>query len=68
MSATKETQFLTVDEVAANLRLSHSTVYRLIHARILPAVRVGASSGSLRVDSAELGEYLNRRRTNREPA
>jgi len=38
-----EVQFLTVAEVAAMMRVSKMTVYRLVHAGELPAVRVGRS-------------------------
>jgi excisionase family DNA binding protein len=42
-TAAKESQLMTVNEVAASLRLSRSSVYRLIHAQILPAAcRLGA--------------------------
>lgn len=34
-------ELLTVAEVAAGLRVSRMTVYRLIHAGTLPALRVG---------------------------
>jgi excisionase family DNA binding protein len=37
------TQFLTVAEVAALMRVSKMTVYRLVHHGELPAVRVGRS-------------------------
>lgn len=37
------TQFLTVAEVAALMRVSKMTVYRLVHNGELPAVRVGRS-------------------------
>lgn len=37
------TQFLTVAEVAEKLRVSRMTVYRLVHAGELPAMRVGRS-------------------------
>lgn len=37
------TQFLTVAEVAALMRVSKMTVYRLLHNGELPAVRVGRS-------------------------
>ncbi|MGH9164486.1 MAG: helix-turn-helix domain-containing protein [Acidimicrobiales bacterium] len=37
------TRFLTVAEVAETLRVSNMTVYRLINAGDLPAVRVGKS-------------------------
>jgi excisionase family DNA binding protein len=36
-------QFLTVAEVAGMLRVSKMTVYRLVHAGALTAVRVGRS-------------------------
>jgi excisionase family DNA binding protein len=37
------TQFLTVAEVAALMRVSKMTVYRLVHNGELPAVRLGRS-------------------------
>ena len=41
--STTRTQFLTVAEVAALMRVSKMTVYRLVHNGELPAVRVGRS-------------------------
>ena len=41
--AVTKTQFLTVAEVAALMRVSKMTVYRLVHNGELPAVRVGRS-------------------------
>ena len=38
-----EMRFLTVAEVAALMRVSRMTVYRLVHSGELPAVRVGRS-------------------------
>jgi excisionase family DNA binding protein len=38
-----EVRFLTVAEVASIMRVSKMTVYRLVHAGDLPAVRVGRS-------------------------
>ena len=38
-----EVRFLTVAEVASLMRVSKMTVYRLVHAGELPAVRVGRS-------------------------
>ncbi|MQA04419.1 MAG: helix-turn-helix domain-containing protein [Streptosporangiales bacterium] len=38
-----EVKFLTVAEVATVMRVSKMTVYRLLHAGELPAVRVGRS-------------------------
>ena len=38
-----EVRFLTVAEVAALMRVSSMTVYRMVHAGELPAVRFGRS-------------------------
>jgi excisionase family DNA binding protein len=48
-------QFLTVAEVAALMRVSKMTVYRLVHSGELPAVRVGKS---FRVPERAVHEYL----------
>ena len=50
------TRFLTVPEVASELRLSERTVKRLIHRDSLPALRVGRS---LRIDRAQFNEWLD---------
>ena len=50
-----ELRFLTVAEVASLMRVSKMTVYRLVHAGDLPAVRVGRS---FRVPEAEVHRYL----------
>jgi excisionase family DNA binding protein len=47
--------FLTVAEVAALMRVSKMTVYRLVHAGELPAVRVGRS---FRVPEEAVRRYL----------
>lgn len=47
--------FLTVAEVAALMRVSRMTVYRLVHAGTLPAVQVGRSY-RIRQDSVD--DYL----------
>ncbi len=49
--------FLTVAEVAAMMRVSKMTVYRLVHSGELPAVRVGRS---FRVPENEVDEYLRK--------
>lgn len=49
-------QFLTVAEVADAMRVSKMTVYRLVHAGELPAVRVGKS---FRVPQDALTTYLS---------
>lgn len=38
-----DVHFLTVQEVAALMRVSNMTVYRMVHAGELPAVRFGRS-------------------------
>ncbi|MDR3202879.1 MAG: helix-turn-helix domain-containing protein [Bifidobacteriaceae bacterium] len=48
-------RFLTVAEVADQMRVSGMTVYRLIHAGELRAIRVGRS---FRVPADALDEYL----------
>lgn len=50
-----EVKFLTVAEVAALMRVSKMTVYRLVHNGDLPAVRVGRS---FRVSEHDVDEYL----------
>ena len=47
--------FLTVAEVAALMRVSKMTVYRLVHGGQLPAVRVGRS---FRVPEEAVRRYL----------
>ncbi len=47
--------YLTVAEVADMLRVSNMTVYRLINAGSLPAVRVGKS---YRLTEADVDAYL----------
>ena len=43
MAALPDVKFLTVAEVAAIMRVSKMTVYRLVHSGELPAVRFGRS-------------------------
>ena len=50
-----EVKFLTVAEVAAVMRVSKMTVYRLVHSGELPAVRVGRS---FRVSEQDVNDYL----------
>ena len=50
-----DVRFLTVAEVAAMMRVSKMTVYRLVHGGELPAARVGRS---FRVSEADVNEYL----------
>ena len=52
-----DVKFLTVAEVAAMMRVSKMTVYRLVHSGELPAVRVGRS---FRVTEEDVNEYLRK--------
>ena len=50
-----EVRFLTVAEVAAVMRVSKMTVYRLVHGGDLPAVQIGRS---YRVPERAVDDYL----------
>jgi excisionase family DNA binding protein len=50
-------KFLTIAEVAAMMRVSKMTVYRLVHGGELPAVRVGRS---FRVAEKDVDEYIRK--------
>ncbi len=50
-----DVRFLTVAEVAAMMRVSKMTVYRLVHGGELSAIRVGRS---FRVPEAAVHAYL----------
>lgn len=52
--------YLTVREVAGTLRVSNMTVYRLINAGELPAVRIGKS---FRLREDDVNRYLAERYT-----
>ena len=52
-----DVKFLTVAEVAAMMRVSKMTVYRLVHSGELPAVRVGRS---FRVTENDVDDYLRK--------
>ena len=52
-----DVRFLTIAEVAAKMRVSKMTVYRLVHGGDLPAVRVGRS---FRVTEDDVNEYLRK--------
>lgn len=57
MSELTDVRFLTVAEVADLMRVSKMTVYRLVHAGELPAVRFGRS---YRVPENEVTAALQR--------
>ena len=54
-SSLSEIKFLTVAEVAAVMRVSKMTVYRLVHSGELASVRVGRS---FRVPERAVQDYL----------
>lgn len=56
-SPDSDVEFLTVAEVAARMRVSKMTVYRLVHNGDLEAIRVGRS---FRVPDEAVQEYLRR--------
>src|SRR5215218_11196482 len=58
--APRTVSFLTVTEVAAIMRVSKMTVYRLVHGGELVAVRVGRS---FRVPEPSVRDYLTSART-----
>lgn len=55
VSNLSEVRFLTVAEVAAVMRVSKMTVYRLVHSGELASVRVGRS---FRVPERTVNDYL----------
>lgn len=52
-----EVKLLTIAEVAAMMRVSKMTVYRLVHSGELPALRVGRS---FRVTEDDVHDYIER--------
>lgn len=57
MPEVPEVRFLTVAEVAAIMRVSKMTVYRLVHSGELPAIRFGRS---YRVPESAVADALQR--------
>lgn len=51
-------EYLTVAEVAAVLRVSKMTVYRLVNTGYLEAARIGGPRGTIRIPKKAPGEYL----------
>ncbi len=54
--------FLTVRQVARQLNISQSLVYRLCETRRLRHFRFGEGRSAIRVDQADLDEYVRRSR------
>jgi excisionase family DNA binding protein len=57
MPDVQDARFLTVAEVAELMRVSKMTVYRLVHAGELPAIRFGRS---YRVPESAVADALNK--------
>jgi len=57
------TPYLTVNEVAEQLRVSRSFVYGLVASGRLRAVRIGKGRGAIRVAQADLIAYVHRNST-----
>jgi len=57
MPDVQDARFLTVAEVAELMRVSKMTVYRLVHAGDLPAIRFGRS---YRVPESAVADALNK--------
>jgi excisionase family DNA binding protein len=53
--ASRQSRFLTLDQVAEDLQLSRRTVERLVAAEIMPSVSIG---GSRRVSADELDDWI----------
>ena len=62
--ATEREELLTLGELAARLRVSTRTAYRLVYDGAVPAVKVG---GQWRILRAELDAQLGRTPVKREP-
>lgn len=58
------TEYLTIAEVAENLRVSRMTVYRLVRANTLAAVRIGKS---YRISEHAVADYLRKASVSPEP-
>jgi excisionase family DNA binding protein len=63
MDATRSSELLRIPEAAERLNVSRASVYRWIEEGRLPAVQLGGRGAPLRIPEAELGEWLNQRRT-----
>ncbi|UNK70238.1 helix-turn-helix domain-containing protein [Microbacterium sp. H1-D42] len=57
MPEVQDVRFLTVAEVAELMRVSKMTVYRLVHAGELPAIRFGRS---YRVPESAVADVMNK--------
>jgi excisionase family DNA binding protein len=60
ISPDEHAALLTVAEVAERLRCSEPTVRRRIRAGEIPAVKLGQGRSAIRIDAAELADWLYR--------
>lgn len=51
-------EMLLVSEVAKQIRVTKSTIHRLIDAGVLPALRVGIGKGAIRIRRTAWEAYL----------
>lgn len=58
--AEKEDEMLTVKEVSDTLRMGTLTVYKLIHAEVIPAYKIGRQ---WRIRRGDLNAYIESQRT-----
>ena len=63
----KPARFLSLDDVASELAISHSQAYALVRRRDLPAIQVGGR-GQWRVERVKLEEYITQLYAERERA
>jgi excisionase family DNA binding protein len=54
-------RMLTVKEAAELLAVRPMTIYRLIYARVLPAFQLHGPRSAIRIDEAELREWMESR-------
>jgi excisionase family DNA binding protein len=57
--------YYTLDEVAEKLKVSRRSVGRMIESGALPAIRLSAQGGSVRIAERDLVKFLEERRTRR---
>jgi excisionase family DNA binding protein len=60
MDRERESAILTVDELAEYLKVHRTTIYRLVKARKLPALRISAPTGGSTESTSTNGESLKR--------
>jgi excisionase family DNA binding protein len=51
-------EFLTVAQVAARLRVSPATIYRLVSSGQIPAIQLAGANSTIRISAAELAAWL----------